>query len=266
MNGITASRRGGHTMTYRRSHRVARALLPFIGVFLPLVIAVCAAAQTPAPPPPFSPATAQARAAAASHAPSSTGVVEITLERQRGEKVEAMAAGHVFAKGDVIRLRVTSHYDGFLYVMDQGTSGKFATVFPGTQTGSDNRVKMAQQYLVPADGWFEVDGPAGFDVLYFLLSPAALTTPAISAFAAPGPVSSLKPRCNDEIFRARGDCTDDSAGPSAVPQGQDLPAPLAPIAGSASRDITFINKGNGTVGVQGEGRAPMLYTFRLAHL
>jgi hypothetical protein len=200
--------------------------------------------------------------------PAAAGVVEITLERQREGKVEAMAPGHVFAKGDVVRLKVTSHYDGYLYVMDQGTSGKFATVFPAIQTGSDNRVTTGKQYLVPAveDGWFEVNGPAGFDVLYFLLSPAVLATPALSSFAAPGPISSLKPRCNDEIFRARGDCTDDSAGPSVVPQGQKLPAPLAPIAGSASRDITFVNKGNGTVGVQGESTAPMLYTFRLAHL
>jgi hypothetical protein len=209
----------------------------------------------------------QAARQAAAMAASNTMVVDIALERQRPDgSAEAMATGHVFNKGDTIRLKLTSHYDGYLYVMDQGTSGRFATVFPGVQTGSDNRVFMGQQNLVPASGWFEVDGPAGFDVLYFLFSPAALSTPSIASFAAPGPVSSLKPRCNDAIFRARGDCTDDSAGPAAVPRGQDLPAPLAPIAGSASRDITFTNKANGTVGVQGASTAPLLYTFRLAHL
>jgi hypothetical protein len=195
-------------------------------------------------------------------------VVDITLERKKDGKVEAMAASHVFATGDIIRLKLVSHYDGFLYVMDQGSSGRFTTVFPSMQTGSDNRVQRSKQYLVPAveDGWFEVNGPAGFDVLYFLLSPTALTPPVLSSFAAPGPVSSLKPRCNDEIFRARGDCTDDTAGPAAVAPGQPLPGPLVPLAGSASRDITFTNKSNGTVGVAGEGAAPMLYTFRLAHL
>ena len=224
-----------------------------------------AVAQTSTPrPKPSAPDSAVSHATALA-APM---VVDITLERKRNGKVEAMAAGHVFAPGDIIRLKLTSHYDGYLYVMDQGTSGKFSTVFPAVQTGSDNRVQMLKQYMVPAveDGWFEVNGPAGFDVLYFLLSPATLASPVISSFTAPGPVSSLKPRCNDEIFRARGDCTDDSAGPAAVPRGQDLPAPLAPIAGSASRDITFTNKANGTVGVQGESTAPMLYTFRLAHL
>ena len=221
-----------------------------------------------APGSPKGGATSAAAAHAAAIESATAGVVEITLERKRDAKVETMAAGHVFAQGDIIRLKVTSHYDGYLYVMDQGTSGKFTTVFPAMLTGSDNRVRMGKQYLVPAgeDGFFEVNGPAGFDVLYFLLSPGALAAPVLSNFAAPGPVSSLKPRCNDEIFRARGDCTDDSAGPAAVPRDQDLPAPLAPIAGSASRDITFTNKANGSVGVQGESSAPMLYTFRLAHL
>ena len=231
-----------------------------------LMVAQAVPAQVPKPAA-GQPAAPASGSAAQTAAPASM-VVDITLERRRDGKIEAMAAGHVFASGDIIRLRVVSHYDGYLYVMDQGTSGRFTTVFPAMETGSDNRVHMAKQYLVPAveDGWFEVEGPAGFDVLYFLLSPAALSTPVLSNFAAPGPVSSLKPRCNDEIFRARGECTDDSAGPAALPAGQALPAPLAPIAGGASRDITFTNKANGTVGVQGESAAPMLYTFRLAHL
>lgn len=267
MNGLKASNRATQETTYQRAHLLRKTLYGMLAaISLGAPPAYLLAQSVPA-------GSKQAAASAAtSHAAEAAsaipGVVDITLERQREGKAEAMAPGHVFASGDVIRLKVTSHYDGYLYVMDQGTSGKFATVFPAMQTGSDNRVKIGKQYLVPAveDGWFEVNGPAGFDVLYFLLSPAVLTTPVLSNFTAPGPVSSLKPRCNDEIFRARGDCTDDSAGPAVVPRGQDLPAPLAPIAGSASRDITFTNKANGTVGVQGESSAPMLYTFRLAHL
>ena len=195
-------------------------------------------------------------------------LVEITLERKKNGRVEPMATGHVFDTGDVIRMRLNSHYLGFLYVMNQGTSGRFATVFPAAETGSDNRVLPDKQYLVPAveEGWFEVQGPAGFDVLYFLLSPTALAAPTASSFVAPGPVSSMKPRCNDRIFRARGECMDDSAGPAALPKETELPAPLKPIAGEASRDIVFSKKkGDQTVAVAGPSAAPMLYTFRLAH-
>ncbi len=201
-------------------------------------------------------------------------LLDITLERRKDGKIEPMAAGHVFEAGEVIRLRLKSHFSGFLYVLDQGTTGKFSTIFPGAETGASNRLNVDGQYLVPAveDGWFEVEGPAGFDVLYFLLSPTALGTPGTASFASPGPVTSLRPRCNDEIFKARGECTDDSAGLAALPPGAGLPAPLVPLAHGASRDIVFVDETPGTVAVApkqtspaGQVMAPVLYTFRLAH-
>ena len=206
--------------------------------------------------------------AASAPSQAKSDLLDITLERRKNGKVESMATGHVFQAGDVIRMRLNSHFVGFLYVMNQGTSGKFTTVFPAADTGNDNRVTPDKVYLVPAteDGWFEVQGPAGFDTLYFLLSPTALATPSVSSFVAPGPVSSLKPRCDDKIFRSIGECTDPSAGPAAVAPGAVLPAPLVPLAGSASRDIVFSKKkGQATVEVAGSSIAPMLYTFRLAH-
>jgi len=214
------------------------------------------------------PSAMQAKAPSDTPAPPPAMLLEITLERKHDDgKVEAMAPNHVFKAGDQVRLRLRSHYDGFLYVMDQGTSGKFATVFPAADAGMDNRIRMDKDYYVPAgdDDWFNVGGPAGFDTLYFLLSPTALAQPSAASFVAPGPISSMRPRCNDKIFRARGDCMDDSAGLAVVPPNQPLPAPIAPIAGSASRDLTFTNKKGGTVSVSGGTSAPLLYTFRLAH-
>lgn len=203
----------------------------------------------------------------AASASAGTMLVEITVERKRDGKVETMAPGHVFEAGDSVRLRLKSHYKGFLYVMDQGTSGAYTTVFPTAEAGSNNRLQPESTYLVPSgdDDWFEITGPAGFDVLYFLLSPTELARPATAAFAAPGPVSSLKPRCNDKIFRARGECIDDTAGPAALPASQSVPAPIAPMAGAASRDIVLSKKRTGTVSVSGDASTPMLYTFRLAH-
>jgi hypothetical protein len=191
----------------------------------------------------------------------------ITLEKKGADGVAVpMAADHVFSAGDTIRFRVVSQFDGYVYVMDQGTSGKFATLFPAGDTGSDNRVHKQQTLLVPAtdDGWFEVANPAGFDVLYFLLSPEPIATPPAAAFVAPGPISSLRPKCNDAIFKARGECVDATAGPAAVPATVPLPAPLVPLAGAASRDIIVQKKKSG-VTVSGEKTGPVLYTFRLAH-
>jgi hypothetical protein len=209
------------------------------------------------------PATPSAKPAATHPA------LRITLEKRTADgKVQPVASDHVFDPGDTVHFRLQSDYDGFLYVLDQGTSGKFATVFPSSDAGSDNRVRQGQMFSIPSidESWFEISGPAGFDVLYFLLSPDAIATPPLSTFVAPGPVSSLRPRCNDAIFKARGECTDMNAGPAPVPRDAPLPAPLAPIAGMASRDITVTKKqGTVTVGSSGNRTAPVIYTFRIAH-
>jgi len=220
-----------------------------------LWIAVLGAAGMQAGPPPQAP-------------PAAPPALEISLEQQIGGQSVPMAPKHVFDSGDTLRIRVTSHFDGYLYIMDQGTSGRYATVFPSAAAGSDNQIHAGQSYLIPStkDGWFQISGPAGFDVLYILLSPEPIAPPSAASFVAPGPVSSLKPRCNDAIFRARGDCIDPLAGAAPLPQGEPLPAPIAPLAGSASRDITVTRQKDGvTVSGEGNKTAPLIYTFRLAH-
>jgi hypothetical protein len=67
------------------------------------------------------PAPAQAPPVAPAAAPPA---LEITLEQQIGGQAQPVAPKHVFDSGDIIRIRVTSDYDGYLYVMDQGTSGQ----------------------------------------------------------------------------------------------------------------------------------------------
>lgn len=196
-------------------------------------------------------------------------LLDIVLEKQTSSGIQQMRQEHVFEPGDIIRFRLASRYNGYMYVMDQGTSGKFSTIFPSPDAGNDNRLTSGSSYLVPSsgDGWFQIEGPAGFEVLYFLLSPTPIA-PLVSQqkFVAPGPISSLKPRCNDAIFKARGECMDSSAGPSVLPSNATVPAPLQPLAGSASRDIIFTRKGEETTVASSSGStAPVIYTFRLAH-
>jgi len=209
------------------------------------------------------------QAGSSSKTPATPPALEISMERKLPDgKVEAMASDHVFDTGDVVHFRLESEFDGYLYVMDQGSSGRFTLVFPTADAGADNRVHQGQMFSIPAqnESWYEISGPPGFDVLYFLLSPEALSAPTAASFAAPGPVSSLKPRCNDAVFRARGECTDSNAGPQPLPRGAPLPAPLAPLAGMASRDITIVKKKDSvTVGSKGNATAPVIYMFRMAH-
>jgi len=42
----------------------------------------------------------------------------------------------VFDTGDRVRFRFRANFDGYLYVMNQSTSGNYETLFPREDTGS----------------------------------------------------------------------------------------------------------------------------------
>src|SRR5271170_2403188 len=164
-----------------------------------------------------------------------TELMEIVLEKKSGDMVQTMDAGHVFKTGDILRFRLRPAFDGFLYVTDLGTSGKSSLLFPRDETGSDNRIDRTREYVVPAtpDGWFQVSGPVGYETLYFVMSPVALAGAAVpNAQPSPNPNQGIPqgtpppgvhPRCNDEIFKARGECVDGTAGPRKVDPQATLP-------------------------------------------
>jgi hypothetical protein len=208
---------------------------------------------------------------------SGSSVLSIRLERKTGDAVQPVPQNTVFRNGEILRFRLTSQIDGYLYVVDQGTTGSTAVLFPASGQSSSNHIGIGHSYVVPADGdgWFQVSGPAGFDVLYFLVSATPIALPSAPA-ANPGsepapsnaspPPPNLLPRCDDAIFKARGDCVDASAGVTPLPPGAPVPRELVPLARLASRDIVLTDDGDDTaVQAAPAAKLPMMYTFRLAH-
>ena len=58
-------------------------------------------------------------------------------------------------------------------------------------------------------GAFRVDGPAGYDVVAWMISPVELGRPETPPVASMPPVN-MTPRCDDTLFKARGECLDSS--------------------------------------------------------
>jgi hypothetical protein len=207
----------------------------------------------------------------------SPGVISIRLEQKLGNVTKVVPQNTVFRNGDVLRFQITSHVSGYLYVVDEGTTGKIDTLFPDANAiAGDNSIRDGKSYAVPAsgDGWFEVIGPPGFDVIYFLVSatPISLPPPQAAGGQSTGttehthPPPGMLPRCDDAIFKARGNCIDLSAGVAALAAGAAVPQELVPLAGSAARDIILTDDGGETaVGPAAAAKLPLIYTFRLAH-
>jgi hypothetical protein len=175
--------------------------------------------------------------------------MEILLEKEDHGKAIVVEPGHVFASGDRLRFRFTPNFGGTLFVTDRGTSGAYTLLFPSQDTGTDDQIEAGKAYLLPAPdrGWFRVTGPPGHDIVYFVVTSAkAMPLPHLPPPGGASPT--MTPRCDDVLFRARGDCIDLSAG------------------AKGTRDLFVIRKDKASVVSSPEPTgAPVTYEFHVAH-
>jgi hypothetical protein len=188
--------------------------------------------------------------------------MEVVLEKREGATWKVIDPGLVLARNEKVRFRFKANFDGYLYVTNRSTSGNNSLLFPREDTGTQNRIEAGKEYVVPATaGAFRVDGPPGHDVVSWMVSPVELNRPA-SPMSSPNwdnsrpekvDPSSMKPRCDDAIFKARGECVDTAAGLRQSDAGQ-------------GRELVIIKeKKASVVSAMTPLTGPVVYEFRLAH-
>lgn len=190
--------------------------------------------------------------------------LEIALERETPSGWEAVEPGLVLESNDLVRFRVISNADGYLNVSNKGTSGAYSTLFPSPESGEGNRILAGRALRVPqTNGAFRLQGPAGHDIVYWVLSPQPLPAPYQPLPAAPAkPPSSaeLMPRCDETILRARGDCVDSGSG---VRHSQERGSNDSAVR---SRELLFVQKNKSAVVSAPEGlQGPVIFEYRIAH-
>jgi len=196
--------------------------------------------------------------------------IRLTVERQEASGWKTVDAALVFSSGDKLRFHVTSTFAGYLYVMNHGTSGSYELLFPRSDTGADNSIEAGKDTVVPAaQGWFKITGPAGHDIVYWVISPVKLGN-EVRPLPPPPPGADLplsfRPRCDDAIFKSRGDCVDTSAGVKPLKEGEAVPKNLDRIAQPTPRELLFIQeKGATVVSSPAPLTGPVVYELRLAH-
>jgi hypothetical protein len=202
--------------------------------------------------------------------------MEIVLERRDGSAWHAVDPGLVLEQNDRVRFRFHTNFDGYLYVMNQSTSGAYTMLFPREDTGSENQIHAGKDYEVPAtQTLFRIAGPAGHEIVYWMITPAELRSEEERRKYVPLPPpppkdkqlpANLTPRCDDALFRARGACIDTSAGPKSVTSRELLPDNLAQVPSGSSGDLMFLRKQNtAVVSSPVPLKGPVIYEFHLAH-
>lgn len=190
--------------------------------------------------------------------------LEVTLEKEQGGDWEAVDPARVFETGDRLRFRLRSNFGGYLYVTNQGTSGQYSTLFPTEEAGTANLVEAGREYQVPeTDGAFRMGGPAGHDIVYWMLTPEKIAEPTrykpLPPAPAPGPVPfQMMPRCDETILRARGECLDPDAG---------LQSRGDPDTDTfQSRQLVFVQHENSSIiSAPEQLGGPVVFEFRIAH-
>lgn len=179
--------------------------------------------------------------------------MEVVLEKREANAWKTIDPGLVLNKNEKVRFRFKANFNGFLYVTNVGSGGSSTLLFPRQDTGTMNRIVAGKEYLVPATtGSFRIDGPEGHDVVTWMVSPVELTRPTPATEPQAVDTSTLKPRCDDAIFKARGQCVDTGAGPRQ-PEHE-------------TRSLVIIKDKKASVISSPEPlTGPVTYEFRLAH-
>ena len=95
------------------------------------------------------------------------------LQRQSGGDYAEVFPETVFHSGDKVKLSVMANQPGYLYIIEQGSSGSWLPLFPAQNAAPDsNRVAAGRVYLVPSasDESFQFNQQAGKEKLFILLS------------------------------------------------------------------------------------------------
>lgn len=90
---------------------------------------------------------------------------------------------HVFRRGDRIQLHIMTNQDGYLTLVNIGTSGRTTVLFPSASAPGSNLVKAGTDHAVPPGSFLRFEGNPGQEVLVLTFSPRPDAVPSSGAAA-----------------------------------------------------------------------------------
>ncbi|MBV9154966.1 MAG: DUF4384 domain-containing protein, partial [Acidobacteriaceae bacterium] len=93
------------------------------------------------------------------------------LKQKPDSTFEEISPDAVFHAGDRIRLSVMSNQEGYLYIIEHGTSGKWRPLYPPPGS-AETKLVPGTEYLIPGgkDEFFQFSGDPGDEKLFVLLT------------------------------------------------------------------------------------------------
>jgi hypothetical protein len=102
---------------------------------------------------------------------AATGLKYRLIQRIGDDAEQDADPAATFFTGDQVKFAFESNVDGYLYVVQQGSTGRWAVLFPAPDiNGGRNAVKSRQQYQVPDNAWFGFDENPGTEQVFVIFS------------------------------------------------------------------------------------------------
>jgi len=144
------------------------------------------------------------------------------LRRSPGGAAIEVDPDTTFRSGDRIRFAFEPNADGFLYVVQQGSSGRWSMLLPHPQiNGGRNDVTRFRPVTIPPSGWFRFDDTAGTERVFVYLSREPV--PTLPGFDGPvAAMASVEPTAMLELTRSvrpRDLVFEKEAEPARTPDG-----------------------------------------------
>jgi hypothetical protein len=94
---------------------------------------------------------------------------KVTIERSRDGRLEVVSTGDTFRAGDKIRLRFATNFDGYIRVLNIGSSGRVNLLYP--YKGADDRITPSNDFQIPGnDSWIVFDDTPGTELVSVIMS------------------------------------------------------------------------------------------------
>jgi hypothetical protein len=94
------------------------------------------------------------------------------VDRASNKEIEVVSPTHNFQEGDCVAIELMPNRAGYLYVLEQGSSGKWISLFPNPKELPDesNVVKARDTVRVPASKFFRITPPKGEERVFVILT------------------------------------------------------------------------------------------------
>jgi hypothetical protein len=94
---------------------------------------------------------------------------KVIIERWRNGEVKFVSPKKTFRSGDKIRLRFATNFNGYIRILNVGSSGRVTMLFP--YKGANDRITPSDDFQIPNNNdWIVFDNTEGTEMLSIILS------------------------------------------------------------------------------------------------